>query len=65
MTQGKKGDGKSADSSLNNVKDVKSDSNKDTGGNLYEGGEESRNLEPEMENDKNNTLNGFDPEKEI
>lgn len=63
MTQGKKGDGKSADSSLNNVKDVKSDSNKDTGGNLYEGGEESRNLEPEMENDKNNTLNGFDPEK--
>lgn len=42
---------------------MSNDVNSDTSGGLYEGGKEDSNLESEIGDNKDNVLNGFDPEQ--
>ena len=51
-------DGKTADAN-----NMSNDVNSDTSGGLYEGGKEDSNLESEIGDNKDNVLNGFDPEQ--
>ena len=51
-------DGKTADAN-----NISNDVNSDTRGGLYEGGQEDSNLESEIGDNKDNALNGFDPEQ--
>lgn len=51
-------DGKTADAN-----NMSNDVNSDTSGGWYEGGKEDSNLESEIGDNKDNVLNGFDPEQ--